>query len=328
MRTFMTRAVPRLERMPGVSAVGASMALPPAITTMAPYLASGQPNVGIGERPVGQWSAITPGYFTTLGIPLVAGRSISDRDTETSPLVVVISEGLAKRVWPNESPLGKKLLVGRFAGFAEVIGVVAEVKNNGLAREPIVAMYTPYPQRPWPAMEFAIRAAGEPMALVNAVRAAMRDIDADLPLTRVESMDAALADSIATERLIASLLGGFAVVALLLAAAGVYGVIAYTVAQRTTEIGVRVALGADPRAVLRLVAREGFAVTAAGMIAGTLAAAASSQALRTLLFDVSPADPLTYAAVLALFAAVACAAVAIPARRALRVDPLVALRAE
>jgi putative ABC transport system permease protein len=328
MRTFMARAVPRLERMPGVSAVAASMALPPAITTMAPYLASGQPNVGIGERPVGQWSAITPGYFATLGIPLVAGRPITDRDTEAAPLVVVISDGLAKRAWPNESPLGKKLLVGRFPGFADVIGVVADVKNNGLAREPIVAMYTPYPQRPWPAMEFAIRAAGEPMALVNAVRAAMRDVDADLPITRVESMDAALAESIATERLIASLLGGFAVVALLLAAAGVYGVIAYTVAQRTTEIGVRVALGADPRAVLRLVAREGFVVTAAGMVAGTLAAAAAGQALRTLLFDVSPADPLAYAAVLALFAAVACAAVAIPARRALRVDPLVALRAE
>ena len=166
------------------------------------------------------------------------------------------------------------------------------------------------------------------MALVNAVRAAMQDVDPNLPITRIESMNAALADSIATERLIAALLAGFAVVALLLAAAGVYGVIAYTVAQRTTEIGVRVALGADPGAVLRLVAREGFAVTAAGMIAGTLAAAAASRALRTLLFDVSPADPLTYAAVLALFAAVACAAVAIPARRALRVDPLVALRAE
>jgi ABC-type antimicrobial peptide transport system permease subunit len=189
-------------------------------------------------------------------------------------------------------------------------------------------MYTPYPQRPWPAMQFAVRAAGEPMALVNAVRAAMQEVDPNLPLTRIESMDAALADSIATERLIASLLGGFAVIALLLAAAGVYGVIAYTVAQRTTEIGVRVALGADPRAVLRLVAREGFAVTAAGMIAGTVSAAAASRALRTLLFDVSPADPLTYAAVLALFAAVACAAVVVPARRALRVDPLVALRAE
>jgi predicted permease len=328
MRTFMARAVPRLERMPGVAAVAASMALPPVITTMAPYLASGQPNVGIGERPVGQWSAITPGYFTALGIPLVAGRSITDRDTEALPLVVVISDGLAKRVWPSESPLGKKLLVGRFPGFADVIGVVGDVKNNGLAREPIAAMYTPYPQRPWPAMQFAIRTGGEPMALVNAVRAAMQDVDPNLPITRIESMNAALADSIATERLIASLLAGFAVVALLLAAAGVYGVIAYTVAQRTTEIGVRVALGADARAVLRLVAREGFAVTAAGMIAGTLAAAAASQALRTLLFDVSPADPLTYAAVLALFAAVACAAVVVPARRALRVDPLVALRAE
>lgn len=149
-----------------------------------------------------------------------------------------------------------------------------------------------------------------------------------LPLARMETMDAALADSIATERLIASLLAGFAAVALLLAAAGVYGVIAYTVAQRTTEIGVRVALGADARAVLAPIARAGFAVSAAGMIVGTAAAAGVSRAMRTLLFDGSPADPATYAAVLALFAAVACAAVVVPARRALRVDPLIALRAE
>jgi predicted permease len=328
MRTFMSRAVTRLQAMPGVMSSAASMALPPAITTMAPYLASGQPNVGIGARPVGQWSAITPGYFATLGIPLLAGRSISERDTEQSPLVVVISQGLARRAWPNESPLGKKLLVGRFPGFADVVGVVGDVKNNGIGREPTVAMYTPYPQRPWPAMQFAVRAGGDPQALVNGVRVALRDVDPDLPLTRIETMDAALADSIATERVMASLVAGFAAVALLLAAAGVYGVIAYTVAQRTTEIGVRVALGADARAVLRLVAQEGLGVTAAGMIAGTMAAAGVSQAMRTLLFDVSPADPLTYTVVLALFAGVAAAAVVVPARRALRVDPLVALRTE
>jgi ABC-type antimicrobial peptide transport system permease subunit len=164
--------------------------------------------------------------------------------------------------------------------------------------------------------------------LTNAVRAAFRDIDANLPITRVETMDAALADSVATERLTMAVVGGFAIVALVLAAAGVYGVIAYSVAQRTNEIGVRVALGANSGAVLRLVAREGIAVTAAGMIAGTAAAAGAGQAVRVLLFDLSPADPVTYAAVLVVFAAVAAAAVVVPARRALRVDPLVALRAD
>jgi putative ABC transport system permease protein len=251
----------------------------------------------------------------------------TDRDDEQSPLVVVISRGLARSVWPNGSPIGRKLLVGRFPGFAEVVGVVGDVKNNGLARDPMVAMYTPYPQRPWPSMEVAVRAAGgDPLALANAVRAAVVDVDRDLPVTRVETMDAALSDSVATERLMTGLLTGFAVVALLMAAAGLYGVIAYTVAQRTQEIGVRVALGAEPGAVVRLVAAEGLKLTAIGMAAGTAAAVVVGRAMQSVLFDVSPVDPATYAAVLLVFAATACAALVVPARRALRVDPIAALR--
>jgi putative ABC transport system permease protein len=323
----MTRLIPRLEATPGVLHAAATMALPPTITTMAPYAAGDQPMVPIGGRPVGQWCAITPGYFATLGIPLVSGRVFTDGDTERSPLVVVISRDLARRVWPNESPLGKKLLVGRFPGFAEVVGVVGDVKNNGLAREPMVEMYTPYPQRPWPAMQFVMRAAGgDPLALANAVRTSVLAVDRDLPVTRVETMDAALSDSIATERLMTGLLIAFAMVALVMAAAGLYGVIAYTVAQRTQEIGVRVALGAEPRSVVGLVAGEGMRLTAIGMMVGTLAAVVVSRAMRSVLFDVSPADPVTYIAVLLIFAATACAALVVPARRALRVDPIDALR--
>jgi len=264
-----------------------------------------------------------------MGIPIVAGRAILATDTERSPLVVVVSQGLAHRAWPDVSPIGRKILVGRFPGFAEVVGVAGDVKNNGLAREPMGAMYTPYPQRPWPAMQFAVRSGGaDPLSLVNAVRAAVREVDRELPLTRVETMDAALADSISTERLMTWLLLAFAAIALVMAAAGLYGVIAYTVTQRTQEIGVRMALGADPGAVVRLVASEGLRLTAAGMIAGTLAAAVVGRAMRGMLFDVSPADPITYGAVLAIFAATACAALIVPARRALKVDPLTALRAE
>jgi putative ABC transport system permease protein len=171
-------------------------------------------------------------------------------------------------------------------------------------------------------------AGGDPLALVNAVRAAVQTADRGLPITRVETMDAALAGSISTERLMTWLLLAFAAVALVMAAAGLYGVIAYTVTQRTKEIGVRMALGAEGRAVVRLVAAEGLRLTVAGMIAGTLAAAIVGRVMRGLLFEVSPADPATYAAVLALFAATALAALIIPARRALRVDPLIALRAE
>jgi putative ABC transport system permease protein len=329
MRSFIARLMPALAATPGVARAAAAMALPPAITTMAPYVTGDQPLVAIGERPVGQWAAVTPDYFATMGIPIVAGRATAAADTEQSPLVVVISQGLARRAWPNASPIGRKILVGRFPGFAEVIGVAGDVKNNGLAREPMVAMYTPYPQRPWPAMQFAVRSAGgDPLALVSAVRAAVQQVDRGLPMTRVETMDAALADSISTERLMTWLVFAFAAVALVMAAAGLYGVIAYTVAQRTQEIGVRMALGADPGAVVRLVAAEGLRLAAAGMIAGTLAAAVVSRAMRGMLFDVSPADPITYGAVLVLFAATAGAALIIPARRALRVDPLTALRAE
>jgi predicted permease len=329
MRSFMARLMPALETTPGVARAAAAMALPPVMTTMAPYVTGDQPLVAIGERPVGQWCAITPDYFATMGIPIVTGRAFTAGDTDRSPLVVVISQGLARRVWPNASPLGKRLLVGRFPGFAEVVGVAGDVKNNGLAREPMPEMYTPYPQRPWPTMQFAVRAAGgDPIGLASAVRAAVLGVDRDLPITRVETMGVAQSDSVATERLMTELLFAFAAVALVMAAAGLYGVIAYTVAERTQEIGVRMALGADPRAVVRLVAADGLRLTAVGMIAGTLAAGVASRAMRGVLFDVSPADPMTYAAVLVLFAATACAALIVPARRALRVDPVTALRTD
>ena len=329
MRSFIARLIRRLESLPGIAGAAGAMALPPTIVTMAPYVAGDQQMVPIGERPIGQWSGVTPAYFGTMGIPLGAGRLFTERDDENAPLVVIVSQNLARRVWPNESPIGKKLLVGRFPGFAEVVGVAGDVKNNGLANQPLLAMYTPYAQRPWPAMQFAMRVqGGDPMTAANAVRAAVLEIDPDLPITRVQTMDAALSDSIATARLMTALLVAFAAVALVMAAAGLYGVISYTVAQRTQEIGVRVALGAEPRSVIRLIAIDGLRLTAIGMAIGTIAALAAGRALRSVLFAVSPADPATYAAVLAIFAVTACAALVVPARRALAVDPLTALRAE
>jgi putative ABC transport system permease protein len=279
------------------------------------------------SRGISRWSP-------SASVPSRSGRrlhrTISRRSAfRSSPLVVIISQGPARRVWPDASPLGKKLLVGRFPGFAEVVGVVGDVKNDGLARDAVRAAYTPYPQRPWPVMQFALRAAGgDPLALASSVRTAVLDVDRDLPITRVETMEASLSGSLATERLMTGLLFAFAAVALVMAAAGLYGVIACTVAQRTQEIGVRVALGAAPRAVVRLVAGEGVRLTAVGMAIGTAGALVTSRALRGLLFGVSPADPITYAAVLILFAAAAGAAVVVPARRALAVDPIVALRAD
>ena len=212
---------------------------------------------------------------------------------------------------------------------AEVVDVAGDVKNNGLAREPMYEMYTPYAQRPWPAMQFALRAAGgDPLALVPSVRAAVLAEDRDLPITRVETMDTAFSDSVATERLLTGLLMAFAIVALVMAAAGLYGVISYTVAQRTQEIGVRVALGAEPRSVVRMVAVEGVRLTAIGMAIGTIAALLVSRAMRSVLFGVSAADPVTDAGVVLLFAATAWAALVVPAHRASTIDPIAALRQE
>jgi predicted permease len=329
MRSFVDRVIARLEAAPGVASASASMSLPPTATVMAPYRVADHPAVGIGERPIGQWSAITPHYFSTMGIPVIEGRGVTERDTETSPLVCVINRGLARRTWPDESPIGKRVLVGRAAGFAEVVGVVGDVKNNGLSNEPMAVMYTPYAQRPWPALRIAVRAAGgDPLSLAGAVRAAVLAADPDQPMTQVETMAAALAESVASAKLTTELLGAFAVIALIMAAAGLYGVISYTVEQRTREIGVRVALGANPRAVMRLVAGEGLRLTAAGIAIGTAAAVVVSRAMRSLLFGVSPVDPSTYVAVVALFAIVALAACLVPVRRALHVDPLIALRAD
>jgi predicted permease len=329
MRQFMLRATRGLQTTPGVAGASASMALPPAITTMAPYVTGDQPLLPIGERPVGEWAAVTPDYFATLRIPLKAGRVFTGHDTERTPLVVVISERLARLAWPNASPLGRRLLVGRFPGFAEVVGVVGDVSNNGIQRAPMPAMYTPYPQRPWPSMQFAVRAAGgDPLALLPGVRAAMRQADADLPLTRVEAMGATLAASISTERLLTFVLLAFAGIALVLAMTGLYGVISYSVSQRTREIGTRIALGADPSAIMQLVIGSAFRLALAGIVAGGIATAAASRVLRGVLFEVSLADPATYVSVLLLFALTAGVAAAVPARRALRIDPQSALRAD
>jgi predicted permease len=329
LRSFINRLMIRLATAPGVASASASMDLPPNPTVMAPFQPGDRPQVAIGKRSVGVWSGVTPGYFATMGIPLLMGRAFNDADTESTRTVVIVSADLVRRVWPDESPLGKTLLVGRRTDYAEVVGVVGDVRNAGQAVAPMPEMYTPYAQRPWSSMGLVVRAAGgDPLGLVNSVRAAVSAVDPDQPVTGVQTMDAALSGSLATARATTALLSAFAVVALAMAAAGLYGVIAYTVEQRTREIGVRIALGADPRAVLALVAAEGGRLAIAGVALGSVVAAIVARAARGLVFGVSRGDPLIYGAVVVLFMIVAAAACVVPARRALRVDPIVALRAE
>jgi len=327
MRSFASRLIDRLNASAGIDGAALAASVPPEVTTMAPYIQGDAPRVGIGERPVGQWTAITPSYFATMGIPVLAGRPLAETDDEHAPLAVVVSRGLADRAWPGQSAIGKKLLVGRFPGFADVIGVVGDVKNAGPSAAPFPEMYTPYAQRPWPSFGLAVRSAAG-LQIVNEVRAAVASLDPDLPVTQVQTVDAAFSDSIATTRLIAALLTMFAVIAVAMAAAGLYGVIAYAVERRRREIGVRMALGAAPRAVVIMVAREMLPLTAIGLTAGMLGAAVTSGLIRSQLFEVSALDLTTYALVSAAFVFVAALACIVLARRALSFDPLVALRAE
>ncbi len=327
MRAFADRLVNRLNATAGVGGAALAASVPPDVTTMAPYIQGDAPLVGIGERPVGQWTAITPSYFATMGIPLLSGRVLSARDDERAPLAVVISKGLADRTWPGQSAIGKKLLVGRFPGFADVVGVVGDVKNAGLMAAPLPEMYTPYAQRPWPSFGLVVRSGGG-LQIVSQVRAALAEIDPDLPVTQVQTVDAAFSGSIATTRLIATLLTVFAAIAIAMAAAGLYGVIAYAIERRRREIGVRVALGAAPRVIVSMVVREVLPLTIVGVVVGTVGAAASGGLIRSQLFEVSAVDPGTYALVVAGFIVVAVLASLVPARRALCVDPIVALRSE
>jgi putative ABC transport system permease protein len=244
-------------------------------------------------------------------------------------LRAIVSAGLARRAWPTESAIGKRILIGRFPGFAEVVGVVGDVRNAGLAQAPEPQTYTPYVQRPWPTIGLVVRAAnGEPLALVPSIRAAVWSIDRDQPITEVATLQSSLSDSIATARFTTSLLIAFAAMALLMSAAGLYGVIAYTVEQRTREVGIRMALGADVRSVLSMVVGQGLRLVAAGMAIGLVAAMAAARLIHSVVFGVSATDPLSYAGAMLVFAFTALAATLVPARRALRVDPLVALRAD
>jgi len=326
---FFRALIDRIDTIPGVVSAGATLDLPPVSFVMGPYLGDGQPSLDAGARPTAQWAAVTPGYFRTLGIPLLQGRGFDQRDDADRSPVVIVSQSLARRVWPGASPIGRKLLVARQPDWAEVVGVVGDVKNNGLDRDPQPEMYTPYAQRPWPSMRLVVRvASGNPLLVLPSLGAAVAAVDPDQPVAGAQTMSAAIADSVAQARLLASLIGGFAVAALLLAAAGLYGVIAYGAARRTREIAVRVALGASPTAVYWMVVGRGLRLTAIGLAIGCVVAAAAARASASRLFGIGAVDPATYIGASALFLAIASAACVVPARRALRVDPLEALGRE
>jgi predicted permease len=329
MRGFYRRLRDELRAMPGVSAV--------AISTTMPLSGS---DIGVGftveGRPVdptvrnsAQYFGISPEYFSTMGIPLLRGRAFTDRDGATGPEVVIINDTFAAKYWPNEDALGKRITIGyNKTGPREVVGIVAGVKNEALSDKASPQMYTMFEQTPWPFLSAVVRTTGEPEAVAGSMRAILARLDPMQAAEELKTLDQYVARTVATPRFTAILAGGFAVFALLLAGFGLFSVMAYSVAQRRREFGIRMALGAQPGDVRGLVVRQAVRTGVIGIVIGLAAAPIATRVLSSLLFGVSPNDPATFAGVAATLVAVLLAAAYLPARRATRVDPMLALRTE
>jgi len=330
LRQFYVRLLDRIGELPGVTAVGGVASLP-----LAGRGASGTFLIDNNPSLKGQagYAPASPGYFAAMGIPLLQGRLFDSGDTVNSPQVAVISQSLARRYWPNEDPIGKRIQFGNMdtdKRLLHVVGVVGDVRN-ALDTEAGPMVYAYSLQRPqwWQvsSLSIVVRASSRPQALIAAMRAAVEALRPDVPL-RFRTLDQVFSSSLDQRRFILALFGVFAAVALLIAAIGVYGVMAYTVTQRTQEIGIRMALGAQAADVLRMSLGHGMRLTLTGVALGLLTAFALTRLMKSLLFGVEATDPLTFTAVASLLTIVAVLACIIPARRATKVDPMVALRCE
>jgi putative ABC transport system permease protein len=334
---FFDRLMPSLQVLPGVRSVGAVMGLPLSGTQFdISFTIEGRPPVPMSEQPDMEIRVATPGYFSTLGIPLKRGRLFTEGDREGTPRVVLITEAAARRFFPHEDPLGKKIQLGwgrkvdggRTLAGGEIVGIVGDVKNAGLSEPNAPHLYLPLRQWPVSSMAVALKCAVPPESLVEAAAARVHAVDPNMPVSKIRTLDEIVARSISQPRFYATLLGVFAALAMALAAIGIFGVLSYTVAQRTREIGVRIALGAHQDSVIGLVVRQAMTLVAAGWAAGIVAALLVSESLGKMLFLVKPHDPGTFVAVSLALGLIALLASYLPARRAARVDPVVALRTE
>jgi putative ABC transport system permease protein len=328
---FFQQAGDRIQSLPGVQSVGMVLSLPLGGDTWnlwRGYIREGRP-VTTEEAGDSAYLPATPEYFQALQVPLIAGRFFTDRDTDKTPKVIIVNETMARTLWPGQSPVGKHITIWRDEKFPrEIVGVVGETKRS-LDDQPSNQMYVPYAQdASWPSMSFVIRTANDPASVGPTVRNEIRSLDKGAPAFNVRTMNDLLAVSVAPRRTPMLLLSTFAAAALLLALIGIYGVTAYYVTQRTQEIGIRMALGAQMSDVLKLVLKGGMALSVVGIAAGLVGAFVLTRWMTSLLFGVKPTDALTFAAVAICLLVTALLACYLPARRATKVDPLVALRYE
>ena len=318
-----------LSTLPGVRSAALSSGLPmgAGAQTHSPFVPSGRSVLPAGEAAAVDWRTVSPGFFHTMGIPFIRGRDFTEQDSPGAPEVIILSRRAAKIYWGDEDPIGKSLHRPTAGVNYTVVGLVGDVRNVALNQES-PTLYFASTARVWPSMDVAVRAAGKSDATLSAVRRKVHDVDPELPLSNVRTMDDWVSSSAAQPRLNTALLSVFSGVALLIAAIGIYGVLAYSVNQRSREIGLRIALGARQSVVLRWIVGQGLLVAATGITAGLAGGFALSRLLTTLLFGIQPRDPLTFFVVAVLLFTVAFAACLIPGCRASRIDPIVALRNE
>ena len=318
-----------LRALPGVRSAGAAVTLPIGGDDFSTTFAvEGRPVPAPSEEPSAGYQIVTPGYFGTMGMRIRAGRDFSESDTRDSPRVVIVNETLARQHWPGADPVGRRLRVGRGASspWMIVVGVVSDIRHLGPAREPRPELYEVHTQSPFSFMAFVVRTEGDPYGSVSSIRAAVSRLEPAQPVAGIRTMDEHLERSLSRPRFMSTLTAAFAALALTLAVIGLYGVIAYSVTQRTREIAIRAALGATPFDVLRMVIAKALGLAAAGVVAGVAAAAALARLLTGLLHGVTATDPATYVAVAALLMGVAILSGALPAIRAMRIDGARALK--
>lgn len=323
---FYNRMLRGVRPLPGVQAAAISSALPLNTSRLAPTLVEGQPVVPVGQRPVLNIETISPDYAKVLHVPLLRGREFTDHDDAQAPAVAMVNQALVHRFWPNENPIGKHLWLGQKPLLVEVVGVSGDVRNTGLSIDTNPEVILPFPQLPWRWLNLNVRTAGDPHSLIPAIRRQAAEIDKDQPLTDVQTMEELIGSARAQPRFTMLLLAVFSTTALILAMVGIYGVISYSVAQRTGELGIRMALGAGQRDVLRLVVGQGLGLTLTGIAIGLAGALALTRLMSNLLFQTSVTDPIAFVVSAALFTVVALLASYVPARRATRIDPTDALR--
>jgi predicted permease len=326
---FFAELVRRVEALPGVQSAAACRSLPMTGAALTPVQPTDRPTELLSQRPFAVLQEITPAYFRTFEIPLKRGRGFTPGDTPASGLVAVINEKMARQFWPaypnSAEPVGQHILIGAGPRPVEIVGIAAD-SHVSLADDPMPLVYRPWAQTTLPWAAFVVRTEGDPLRFANAIRSQVVSIDRDQPVSAVQTMDEVVEADEGQRRLVVRLLGLFAGVALSLTMVGIYGVIAYSVAQRTRELGIRRALGAQPGNIVSLVIREGLGMTLGGVVIGLAGALALTRVMKAFLFQVSATDPLIFAAIALLLALLALTACYIPARRATRIDPMAALR--